>query len=155
MFDWSQGLIQVTDWIYNLLSIYNTLELINELIKTWKIWGKVTCCAWKTIEIFIFSFSIQALLQIVPSVCVCFPQVFATVQMCLWTRWKPWPLWWPTNVLLLVSIKVLAFHKVYRRSSLNSAHILILYRRLVLMWKCQKIVFFFSCFYLVCLHVYL
>lgn len=89
------------------------------------------------------------------SLCVCFPQVSVTVQMCLWMRWKPWPLWWPTNVLLLVSIKVLAFHKVYRRSSLNSAYILILYRRLVLMWKCQKIVFFFSCFYLVCLHVYL
>lgn len=89
------------------------------------------------------------------SLCVRFPQVSVTVQMCLWTRWKPWPLWWPTNVLLLVSIKVLAFHKVYRRSSLNSAHILILYRRLVLMWKCQRIISQFSFFPASILYVFM
>ena len=32
----------------------------------------------------------------------CLFQVSATAQRCLSTRWKPWPLWWLTNVLLWV-----------------------------------------------------
>lgn len=39
-------------------------------------------------------------------VCVCFHQVSVTVQMCLWMKSKPWPLWWPTSVPSLVSISL-------------------------------------------------